>query len=57
MTAIFQMTLKLRLFPVDIVIGVTRFYVYADMQNVCRCMQMYAGLHVHISWLAPCELV
>ena len=53
----FQMTLKLSLFTVFVLQHCEHIFVYADMQNVCRCMQMYAGLHVHISWLAPFELV
>ena len=41
---IFQMTLKLSLLTVDFKSNlyykiVSTFFVYADMQNVCRCMQ------------------
>ena len=37
---IFQMTLKLSVFTVNFVLQYCEhIFVYADMQNVCRCMQ------------------
>ena len=58
--AIFQMTLNLSLFTVDFYSKLCYKIVNPFCVDLCRhaeCLQMYAGLHAHISWLAPFELV